>query len=84
MKRIEHAVVLRMTDTGRYCLLDFVKKGVPLFFAVDNIDFMEDTPYGQDTLHGTIIVVCQKEDQNAEPTNPPQPSLKGYHSALFM
>lgn len=70
-KRIEHAVVLRMTDTGGYCLPDFIKKGITVFFAVDNIDFMEDTPYGQDTLHGTLIVVNQKEDENAEPINPP-------------
>ena len=60
-----------MTETGGYCLPDFIKKGIPLFFAVDNIDCLEDTPYGQGTLHGTVIVVCQKEDENAELINPP-------------
>ena len=70
-KHIERVVVLRMTETGGYCLPDFIKKGIPLFFAVDNIDFLEDTPYGQDTLHGTVIVVCQKEDENTELINPP-------------
>ena len=70
-KRIENAVVLRMTETGGYCLPDFVKKGVPIFFAVDNIDFLEDTPYGHGTLHGTIIVLYQEEDEDAEPINPP-------------
>jgi hypothetical protein len=70
-KHIEHAVVLRMTDTGGYCLPDFIKKGITVFFAVDNIDFVEDTPYGQSTLHGTLIVVYQEENENAEPINPP-------------
>ena len=70
-KRLEHAVLLRMTDTGGYCLPNFIKKGVTIFFAVDNIDFTEDTPYGQGTLHGSLIVVYQKEDENAEPINPP-------------
>lgn len=32
---------------------------------------MENTPYGQDTLRRTVIVVCQKKDGNAELINPP-------------
>ena len=35
------------------------KTGKQPFFAIDNIDFMECTPDGQNTLHGTIIVVNQ-------------------------
>ena len=70
-KRIEHAVVLRMKDTCGYCLPDFIKKGITVFFATDNIDFLEDTPYGQCTLHGCLIVVNQEEHENAEPINPP-------------
>ena len=56
-KRIETAVINEMANTGGYCLPDFIKKDVPLYFAIDNIDFLEDTAYGQNTLHGTIIVV---------------------------
>lgn len=70
-KRIEHAVVLRMNETGGYCLPDFVKKGVTVFFAVDNIDFLEDTPYGQSTLHGALAVIYQEDVEDAEPINPP-------------
>jgi len=54
-----------MKDTGGYCLPDFIKKGITAFFAIDNIDFLEDTPYG------CLIVVNQEEDENAEPMNPP-------------
>ena len=71
MKRIEHAGVFRLRDTGGYCLPDFIKKSLTVFFAIDNIDFLEDTPYGQCTLHGCPIVVNQEEDENAELINPP-------------
>ena len=60
-----------MTDTGGYCLPDFIKEGIPVFFAVDNIDFVEDTQYAPSTLHGSLIVVYQEDDKNAEPINPP-------------
>ena len=68
-KRIEHAVVLRMKDTGGYCLPAFIKKCITVFFA--NIDFLKDTSYGQCTLHGCLIVMNQEEDENAEPINQP-------------
>ena len=70
-KRIEHAVLQRMQDTGGYCLPDFVKKHVNVWFAIDNIDLLEDTPYGQNTFHGTLIVLNQREDKDAESINPP-------------
>ena len=38
-----------------------------LYFAIDNIDFQEDTAYGQNTLHGTIVVVKQAHNEFAEP-----------------
>ena len=31
-----------------------------LFFAVDNIDFAEDTPDGKNTLHGTAMAIYQQ------------------------
>ena len=37
----------------------FLKKGTFVFFAVDNIDFAEDTADGKGTTHGTITVVYQ-------------------------
>ena len=54
-KRIE-SVVDRMKPTGGYYIPPFVKKGKSIFFAVDNIDFLEDTFDGQNTLHGTAMV----------------------------
>ena len=38
----------------------FLKKGSFVFFAVDNIDFAEDTADGKRTTHGTITAVYQE------------------------
>jgi len=59
-----------MKDAGGFCLPDFVKRGVNIWFAIDNIDLLEDTPTGQETFHGTVIVINQKAD-NGEPINEP-------------
>ncbi len=48
-KRIENAIV---------------NKGIPIFFAADNVDFLEDTPYGHGTFHSTIIIMYQEEDMD--------------------
>ena len=69
-KRTEIAVLERMKESGNFCLPDFVKKKVNTWFAVDNIDLLEDTPYGQNTFHGTVIVLNQNDD-NGEPINAP-------------
>ena len=39
---------------------DFVKKDVSIWFTIDNIDVLEDTPSGQGIFHGTVIVVFQR------------------------
>ena len=65
-KRIEAAVIDQMKISGGYCLPSFIKKDRCPFFAIDNIDFQEDTAYGQDTLHGTVVVVNQHADDSAE------------------
>ena len=57
-----------MEETGGFCLPDFVKKGVNVWFAVNNIDLLEDTPTGQNTFHGTVIVLNQRAD-DGEPVN---------------
>ena len=69
-KRIEQPVLHRMKDTGGFCLPDFVKKDVNIWFAIDNIDLLEDTPTGQETFHGTVIVINQ-EDKDGEVINKP-------------
>ena len=69
-KHVEQSVLQRMKETGGFCLPDFVKKGVNIWFAVDNIDLLEDTPTGQNTFHGTVIVLNQQAEYG-EPVNPP-------------
>ena len=69
-KRVEQAVLHRMAETGGYCLPDFVKRGVNIWFAVDNIDLLEYTPTGQNTFHGTVIVINQR-NVDGEPVNQP-------------
>ena len=69
-KRLEQGVLQRMKPTGGFCLPDFVKKGVNVWFAVDNINLSEDTPTGQNTFHGTVIVINQRAEYG-EPINQP-------------
>ena len=63
-KRVQQAVL------GRRLLPTFVKKGVNIWFAVDNIDLLEDTPNRQNTFHGTVIVINQR-NVDGEPVNKP-------------
>ena len=41
-----------------------------IWFAVDNIDLLEDTPNRQNIIHGTVIVINQR-NVNGEPVNKP-------------
>ena len=36
--------------------------GRHVFFAVDNVDFAEDTPYGKNTFHGTAMAIYQRQE----------------------
>ena len=56
-------------DSGIF-LPEFVKKNVNIWFAIDNIDLLEDTPTGQNTFHGTVIIINQRS-ANGEPVNKP-------------
>lgn len=67
-KRVVYAVMSRMKTTKSFCFPDFAKKGLTTFFVTENIDMLEDTALGQNTLHG-IIVVYQEEEDEAEPIN---------------
>ena len=49
----------------------FLKKGTFVFFAVDNVDFTEDTADGKGTTHGTITAVYQKADSFGQSVAPP-------------
>ena len=54
-----------MEDSGGFCLPDFVKKNVNTWFAIDNIDLLEDLPMGQNTFYGTIIVINQRGEMES-------------------
>ncbi len=70
-KRIECGVVERMRASGGYCIPQCIRKGTSVFFAIDNIDFLEDTCYGQNTLHGTVVVMNQEDNGEGERVNAP-------------
>ena len=46
-----------------------IVEGRHVFFAIDNVDFAEDTCDGRRTLHGTAMAIyqkCDKDDENPE------------------
>ena len=71
LKRVATAVEDRMATTGGFHLPPWVIKDKVVAFRIDNIDFLENTPYGQDTLHGTLLVISQLQDLDKEPWHPP-------------
>ena len=70
-KWIAFGVAERMKTTGWFCLPPFVMKDKSIFFAADNIDFLEDTADGQNTLHGTLLVISQRAEDGALQVNEP-------------
>lgn len=69
-KNVDQCVLQRMKNAGGFCLPDFIKKNENIWFAIDNIDLLEDTPTGQGTFHGTVIVINQ-QDVDGQPMNEP-------------
>ena len=62
--QIEQSVLERMDKHGGVFFPDNFVKNRHVFFAIDNVDFAEDTYDGKHTLHGTAMAVYQKTDQN--------------------
>ena len=60
--QIEKHVVQRMEQSGGLYVPPDVVPGRHVFFAVDNVDFAEDTPDGKCTLHGTAMAIYQRKD----------------------
>lgn len=58
--QIERNVLQRVAQNGGTFLPPDVVIGRRVFFAVDNVDFAEDTPDGKHTLHGTVLAIYQK------------------------
>ena len=60
--------VKRMMNThGLYLPPDFILERY-IFFAVDNVDFAEDTPDGKRTLYGTAMAIYQRCHDGDETT----------------
>lgn len=55
--RIEAHVLQHMEQYVGMYLPPNIVKGRHLFFAIDNVDFAEDTYDGKRTLHGTAMAI---------------------------
>ena len=55
--RIVMEEIRRMEINGGAYLPHDISLGRFVFFAVDNVDFSEDTPDGKRTLHGTAMAI---------------------------
>ncbi|XP_068703522.1 uncharacterized protein [Montipora foliosa] len=60
--QIEQSVHERMNQHGGMYLPENFVKNRHVFFAIDNVDFAEDTHDGKHTLHGTAMAIYQKTD----------------------
>ena len=69
--QIEAHVLQRMEQCGGVYLPPDIVKGRHLFFAIDNVDFAEDTCDGKGTLHGTAMAIYQRTEPDDE-----QPDLR--------
>uniref|UniRef100_UPI00358E46A4 uncharacterized protein n=1 Tax=Myxine glutinosa TaxID=7769 RepID=UPI00358E46A4 len=61
---IANTVRKQMDSVGGLCLPPWLVKDTFVWYALDNIDFLEATPCGMNTLHGTAIAVYQSTDHN--------------------
>ena len=64
--QIEASVLKGMEEKGGLFLPPDIVKGRHVFFAIDNIDFAEDTYDGRNTLHGTAMAIYQKRHPDDE------------------
>ena len=67
--QIEKSVIKRMEENNRLFLPPDLVTRRHTFFAVDNIDFTEDTYDGRNTLHGTAMAIyqrCQVDDEKPQ------------------
>lgn len=58
--QIEANVLKRMEENDGLFLPPDIVQGRHIFFAIDNVDFAEDTHDGRNTLHGTAMTIYQK------------------------
>ncbi|KAK3708724.1 hypothetical protein QZH41_004431 [Actinostola sp. cb2023] len=60
--QIEKSVLQRIEQNGGVYLPPDIVIGRHVFFAIDNVDFAEDTYDGKRTLHGAAMAIYQKRD----------------------
>ena len=60
--QIQKHILQRMDWNDGIFIPPDVVPGRRVFFAVDNVDFAEDTPDGKRTLHGTAMAIFQRKD----------------------
>lgn len=68
---IANAVLEKMYSLGGVCLPPWLVKDTLVWFALDNIDFLESTCCGMNTLHGTAIAVYQSVAPDKSPMTSP-------------
>ena len=59
--QIEKHVLQCMEQNDGIFIPPDVVSGRRVFFAVDNVDFAEDTPDGKRTMHGTEMAIFQRK-----------------------
>lgn len=59
LNRIAKSVVGKINADGGLYLPADILQGKFTHFAIDNIDFQEDTPNGRNSYHGTVVVIYQ-------------------------
>lgn len=66
--QIESSVLKCMAQNDGVYLPPDIVEGRHVFYAVDNVDFAEDTPDGKRTFHGIAMAIYQRSDpQDKEP-----------------
>ena len=60
--QIASSVLKRVAENNGVYLPPDIVKGKHVFFAIDNIDFAEDTTDGKRTFHGTVVSIYQKAE----------------------
>ena len=76
--QIEANVLKQVEENDGVYLPPDIVKGRHVFFAIDNVDFSEDTPDGKGTFHGTAMAVYQRsEDQDPSIDVSVDPTIQG-------
>ena len=68
---LANTVLQQMHSRGGVCLPPWLVQDTFVWFALDNIDFLESTLCGMNTLHGTAIAIYQSESPEKNPMVPP-------------